>query len=257
MAGLARSTCRYRGREQDDSRLRERLLELAGDHRRYGTPRLIVLLRREGIMDNHKRIERIYREEGLQVRRRKRKQTCRSARVPLVDVPDRPNQRWSMDFVHDGLASSATFRSLTLVDDFTRECPHIEVARSIPGARVTRVLDFLAWSRGLPDEIVVDNGPEFRGLDMDRWAHEHGVALRFIEPGKPVQNCFIESFNGSYRDECLNEHWFVNLDDARRKIEAWRQEYNTFRPHSSLGNLTPAEFAAKFEESGKLTPQLA
>ncbi len=162
-----------------------------------------------------------------------------------------------MDSDHDGLASSRTFRCLTLVVDFTREYPHIEVARSIPGARVTRVLDYLAWSRRLPEELVVDNGPEFRGLDMDRWAHERGVALRFIEPGKPVQNCFIESFNGSFRDECLNEHWFVNLEDAKRKIEARRTEYNTFRPHSSLGQMTPAAFAAKHDETAGLTPELA
>lgn len=257
MAGLSRSTCRYEGHGREEGPLRERLRALADERRRYGLPRLIVLLRREGIMDNHKRIERIYGEEGLQVRRRRRKQTCRSQRAPLVDVPERPNQRWSMDFVHDGLGSSHTFRCLTLVDDFTRECPHIEVARSIPGDRVVRVLDYLAWSRGLPEEIVVDNGPEFQSLAMDRWAHARGVALRFIAPGKPVQNCFIESFNGSFRDECLNEHWFLSLADAQRKIERWRVEYNTFRPHRSLGQMTPAAFAARFEERQALTPELA
>ena len=195
--------------------------------------------------DNHKRIERIYREEGLQVRSRKRKRTCKSIRIRTVEVPTRPNERWSMDFVHDWLAFGRRIRCLTIVDDFTRECLHIEVAPSMSGERVARVLDYLAFTRGLPEEIVVDNGAEFSSLVMDRWAHEKGVNLHFIEPGKPVQNAYIESFNGKFRDECLNEHWFTDLSDAKRLIEAWRIDYNTFRPHSSLGDLTPEKFAAR------------
>jgi len=152
-----------------------------------------------------------------------------------------------MDFVQDGLADGRRLRCLTIIDDFTRECPHLEVALSISGERVARVLDYLAWSRGLPQEIVVDNGPEFTGLALDKWAYENGVTLHFIEPGKPNQNAFIESFNRSFRDECLNDNWFINLADATRKIEKWRQEYNQFRPHSSLGDLTPAAFVARQE----------
>lgn len=215
-----------------------------------------MLLRREGFTDNHKRIERVYREEGLQVKQRKRKRTCRSARARKVDCPTQVNERWSMDFVHDYLEGGRRLRCLTIVDDFTRECPHIEVATSISGDRVARVLDYLAWARGLPEEIVVDNGPEFTGLAMDQWAHQHGVALHFIEPGKPMQNAYIESFNGSFRDECLNEHWFPDLADARKKIEDWRVKYNTFRPHSSLGQMTPEEFAEQQEIPEKLTQDL-
>jgi len=253
VAGLSRSTMRYKGRGRDDDDLRRRLRELAQERRRYGSPRLTVLLRREGFTDNHKRIERVYREEGLQVRRRKRKRTCRSNRVRLVEEVTSPNQRWSMDFVLDVVAGGRRVRCLNIVDDFARECPHIEVGQSIGGDRVSRVLDYLAWSRGLPEEIVVDNGPEFTSLVMDKWAHNNGVSLHFIDPGKPVQNCYIESFNGKFRDECLNEHWFVNMGDAQRKIENWRVDYNTFRPHSSLGQLTPEEFAAKYEEQEKQT----
>ena len=239
MIGLSRSTCRYERRPRRDGPLRDRLRELALERRRYGSPRLTVLLRREGFTDNHKRIERIYREEGLQVVQRRRKRTCRSSRVRKIDVPERPNERWSMDFVHDCLAGGRKMRCLTILDDFTRECLHIEVAPSISGDRVTRVLDYLGWSRGLPEEIVVDNGPEFTGLAMDQWAHRNDVSLHFIDPGKPNQTPFIESFNRSFRDECLNEHWFLGLQDAKKKIEDWRREYNGFRPHSSLGDQTP------------------
>ncbi len=221
---------------------------MAAQRRRYGSPRLGVLLRRDGFTDNHKRIERIYREEGLQVKKRKRKQTCRTGRTRQIEVPDRPDQRWSMDFVHDSLAGGRRLRCLTIIDDFTRECPHLEVAPSISGERVARVLDYLAWSRGLPDEIVVDNGPEFTSLALDKWAYQNGVSLHFIDPGKPNQNAFIESFNRSFRDECLNDNWFINLGDATRKIEKWRKEYNNFRPHSSLGDLTPDEFVARQED---------
>jgi putative transposase len=150
-----------------------------------------------------------------------------------------------MDFVHDCMAGGRRFRCLTIVDDYTRECIHIEVSASISGDRVTRVLDFIAWSRGLPEEIVLDNGPEFTSLALDQWAHQNDVALDFIQPGKPTQNAFIESFNGKFRVECLNEHWFINLADARKKIEDWRCEYNTFRPHSSLGGMPPSVFASR------------
>ena len=181
-----------------------------------------MLFRSEGVTDKHKRIERIYREEGFQVIRRKRKRTCRSKRVRTIEVPSCPNERWSMDFVQDCMAGGRRIRCLTIVDDFTRESVHIEVGLSLSGQRVSRVLDYLAWTRGLPEEIVVDNGPEFTSLAMDQWAHQNSVSLDFIEPGKPTQSAFIESFNGKFRDECLNEHWFINLSDAKEKIEKWR-----------------------------------
>ncbi len=257
LVNLDRSTCRYQNRKRDDKTLRARIRELANEHCRYGTPRLCVLLRREGFTDNHKRIERIYREEDLQVRRRKRKRISRSKRIPKVEVASRPDQRWSMDFVHDCTAGGMRFRCLPVVDEFTRECLHIEVATSIGGDRVTRVLDYLTWLRERPEEIVMDNGPEFTSLTMDQWAHRNNVALDFIDPGKPSQNAFVESFNGKFRDECLNEHWFANLSDAKRAIEVWRKKYNSFRPHSSLGNLTPEEYAACYHKEDKLAQGVA
>ena len=192
-------------------------------------------------MHNRKLTQRVYREEGLHVRRRKRKRVA-VVRTPLP-APTRPNTRWSMDFVSDALGDGRKFRSLTLVDDYTRESPAIEVDFSLPGERVTRVLDRVAAERGYPNVIVCDNGPEFRGEALDQWAHRHGVQLAFIEPGKPVQNAYIESFNGKFRDECLNENWFVSLADAQQTIEAWRIDYETARPHSGLAGRTPAEFA--------------
>jgi putative transposase len=192
-------------------------------------------------MVNRKLVQRIYREEGLSVRRRKRKRVA-VPRVPLA-VPTGPNERWSMDFVSDALGNGRKFRALTIVDDFTRECPAIEVDFSLPGERVARVLDGLAATRGLPAAIVCDNGPEFAGHVLDQWAHARGVTLAFIEPGKPVQNAFAESFNGRLRDECLNESWFVSLADASETIETWRVDYNETRPHSGLADRTPAEFA--------------
>ena len=187
---------------------------------------------------------RIYREEQLSVRRKKRKRVAAASREALP-IPERANQRWSMDFMADTLADSRTFRTFNVVDDYTRECVAIEVGRSIPGARVVRVLEQLRLARGLPRVLVMDNGPEFTSRVLDRWAYEHGVELHFIQPGKPVQNAFVESFNGKFRDECLNTNWFVSLADAGERIELWRQDYNGHRPHSSLGDLTPEEFARK------------
>lgn len=201
------------------------------------------LIAREGVLANHKRVHRIYREAGLQVRRRRRKRLSRGDRVPLP-LPSGPRQRWSMDFMADTLADGRGFRLLNIVDDFTRECVAIEVDRSLPGARVVRVLERLAATSGLPQVIVSDNGPEFSGRTLDAWAYRHRIELRFIRPGKPIENAYVESFNGKCRDECLNEHWFVNLAEAQRIIEAWRIDYNTVRPHRSLGQLTPAAYAA-------------
>lgn len=241
LAGLGRSSYRYRRPRSEDSGLRERLKKLAAERRRYGYRRLTVLLNRTGEVVNHKRVYRLYREEGLGVKRRKRKRIGAVERQPLA-LPTHTNQRWSMDFVSDGLDDGRKFRSLNVVDDYSRECVAAEVDTSIPGGRVVRVLERLGELRGLPEVLVTDNGPEFAGQALDVWAYEHGVKLHFIQPGKPIQNAFIESFNGKMRDECLNEHWFRTLSEARQTIEAWRKDYNEVRPHSSLGNRTPQEF---------------
>lgn len=238
-----RSTCRYECRRGRDEGLRKRLRELAAKRPRYGYRRLGILLRREGLVANHKRVHRLYREEALQVRRRRRKRVSRE-RVPLP-VPTRPNEEWSMDFTEDTLGNGRSFRTLNIVDDLTRECPAIEVDTSLPGTRVARVLDQVAAVRGYPARLVVDNGPEFAGKVLDEWAYRHGVELHFITPGRPVENAYIESFNGKFRDECLNEHWFGGLGDAKCTIEDWRVDYNEVRPHSALEDLTPAEYAAR------------
>lgn len=238
--GFARASQRYSPRRPPRTELRERLKTLAIMRPRWGYRRLHILLRREGYDINHKLTRRLYREEGLAVRRRKRKRVA-TARVMKPEVSGR-NERWSMDFVRDTLGDGRVFRALTVVDDFTRECPVIEVDTSLTGERVARVLDRVALTRGLPECIVCDNGPEFAGQVLDQWAHDRHVLLHFIEPGKPVQNAYAESFNGRLRDECLNESWFTSLADARVTIESWRLDYNETRPHSGLAGSTPLEF---------------
>jgi putative transposase len=203
-----------------------------------------VLLRREGWRVNRKLTYRLYREAGLAVRRRKRKRIGPFERKPLPK-PTEANRSWSMDFVSDGLADGRRIRCLAIVDDCTRECVALEVDTSITGTRVKAVLERLADTRGLPRSITVDHGPEFEGQVLDAWAYGSNVQLSFIRPGKPNENAYIESFNGKFRDECLNEHWFITIAQARRAIESWRIEYNTERPHSSLGDLTPEEFAER------------
>ena len=236
--GFARSSQRYRS-VKDDAALRARLETLALLRPRRGYRQLYRLLRREGVVVNRKRVQRVYNAAGLRVRQRPRKRVALE-RVPKPAVVT-PNQRWSMDFVSDALADARRFRSFTVVDDATRECLAIEVDRSLPAERVIRALDRVARIRGYPESIVCDNGPEFRSEALDQWAHQHGVTLAFIEPGRPVQNAFVESFNGRFRDECLNEHWFLDLRDAQTTIEAWRVDYNTVRPHGQLGGRTPVE----------------
>jgi len=237
-----RSTVRYHPRPREDGPVVKRLRELAERWRRYGYRRLTVLLRREGLAVNAKRVYRLYREAGLAVRRRRRKRVARP-RGEGMTVVDRANARWSMDFMADTLASGRTLRTLNVVDDFTRECLAIEVDTSLSGCRVTRVLERLVRERGMPGCVVADNGPEFTGRAVDQWAYARGLRLEFIDPGRPTQNASIESFNGKFRDECLNEHWFVSLADARAIIEGWRQTYNGERPHSALGYETPATYA--------------
>lgn len=239
---LSRSRWQYQPRRGDDAALRARLRELAGLKPRWGYQQLHVLLQREGLRVNHKKVLRLYREEGLAITRRRRRKHVARARVPLP-APTRRTERWSMDFVRDALADGRPFRCFTLVDDFTRECPVIAVGHSLPASRVIQALERVAADRGLPQSIVCDNGPEFAGKEMDRWAHDHGVALQFIRPGKPVENAYCESFNGKFRDECLNSWWFTTLADAQRVIETWRHEYNDERPHKNLGRQTPTAFA--------------
>lgn len=240
--GFARSTQRYQSIRASDAPLRAELHTLAERRRRWGYRQLYRILRRTGWADNRKRVQRVYQEEGLQVRRRARRRRVSMPRTPMPR-PTMANERWSMDFVRDTLADGRVFRSFTLVDDCTRECPMIGVDFSLSGERVVRMLEELRQTRGLPKTIVCDNGPEFTSAVLDQWAHERGVYLDFIAPGKPVQNAFIESFNGTFRDECLNEHWFVDLRDAQQIIEAWRVDYETERPHSQLRDKTPREFA--------------
>lgn len=242
--GVNRKLLRYRSR-RDDEPLRLRLIALAAEHRRYGLPRLTVLLRREGVEDNHKRIARIYRAANLQVRKRVRRKLA-LGRGPATDPARVPNERWSLDFVHDRLRSNRRIRILAVGDDCTRENLALEADFGFSGERMTRTLDAIAALRGYPKTIVMDNGPEMCSLAMLRWAAERRVRLHHIAPGKPVQNAFIESFNGRLRDECLNEHDFTTLFEARRILGDWRDRYNTTRPHGALGWKTPEEFARHF-----------
>jgi putative transposase len=209
---------------------------------RFGYRRLTAMLAQTGSSANHKRVYRLYCEEGLsmRIRQRRRIRWTGAAKRPAAT---RANQRWSIDFVSDCVSNGRLIRMLTMVDDYTRECPAVEVDTSLGGLRVRRVLDRVVAERGLPEAIVLDNGPEFRGRALAAWSEERGVRLEFIQPGKPMQNAYVESFNGRLRDECLNANWFTSLNDARRKIEEWRQDYNQQRPHSSLAYLSPAAFA--------------
>ncbi len=241
LVGFSRSAAWYQPKGRDDAALRARLKALAERYPRYGYPTLHGLLRAEGLVQNAKRTYRIYREEGLQVRTKCRKKLQRP-RVPMA-VPDRVNERWSMDFVSDQMANGRRFRVLNVVDDFSRECVLQVPDFSISGQRVARELDQLAESRPLPTTIVCDNGPEFTGKAMFLWARDRGVKLHFIQPGKPTQNAFVESFNGKFRDYCLNLNWFASLEDARAIINDWRRHYNYVRPHRSLGKKPPALFA--------------
>jgi putative transposase len=258
LASLQRSTARYRARRVDDPRLRTRLLELAALYPRYGYELLTRKLRREGFQVNPKRVLRLYREERLMLRKKPRKKLVAAAPREKSAAPTLPNRRWSMDFMRDTLSEGRSFRTLNVLDDGSREALRIEVDFCLTGERVARVLDQLADQRSLPEEIVVDNGPEFASKALDAWAARRGVRLRFIRPGRPVENCFVESFNGTFRRDCLDAHWFEDLGQARRIIESWRIDYNHERPHSGLGDLPPAEFAALREPtalSGLQTPE--
>jgi len=249
---LDRTTYRYEARPDRNGELREALIALARQKPRYGYRRLWAVLTRRGWKVNEKRIYRLYREEGLMVRRLKRKRVARDRSADLL--LSAPNQEWALDFVSDALATGRALRGLTIVDSYTRECPAIEVASGICSRAVTRTLERIIGDRGKPQALRCDNGPEFTSRHFLGWCEEQGITVVHIQPGKPMQNGHVESFNGRLRDECLNANWFVNLADARRKIEGWRQEYNAERPHSSLAYRTPAEFAKTCSE---LTSRMA
>ncbi|MBB5358632.1 transposase InsO family protein [Rhodanobacter sp. ANJX3] len=246
VVGMSASAYRYAPRPDHNVDIRQRIVALAQRHKRYGVGMIHLKLRQEGALVNYKRVERLYQQERLQVRRRKRKKVPIGERQPLLR-PSAANEVWSMDFVFDRTADARVLKCLTIVDDATHESVGIEVERAISGMGVTRVLHRLAHSRGLPRTIRTDNGKEFCGKAMVAWAHARGVQLRLIEPGKPNQNAYIESFNGRLRDECLNEHWFPSLLHARTEIERWRREYNEERPKKALGGLTPAAYAKQLK----------
>jgi putative transposase len=257
-----RSSHRYRSQRDDQAYLRHRIREIAAMRVRFGYRRIWIALRREGMKVNHKRVRRLYREEGLNLRiKRPRRHVSAAQRAERVPAAA-PNDVWSMDFVSDALFDGRRLRALTLLDIYTREALAITVDQGIKGEQVVAVLEAIAARRGAPRRIRVDNGPEFVSNALDRWAYLHGVTLDFSRPGKPTDNAFVESFNGRLREECLNAHWFLSLEDARGKIEAWRTFYNESRPHSALGDRTPNEFARQggvnpalpgATEAGKLT----
>jgi putative transposase len=242
LVNISTSVYRYQTKPNNDEILRKRLRELAEQRKRFGSPRLHILLKREGLVVNHKKTERLYREEGLVLRRKRKRKGAAGVRV-VMELPQRVNERWSMDFITDNTVTGRRFRALVIVDDYSRECPVIEVDTSLGGRRVVSVLERLAEIRGLPDVITMDNGPEFSGKILDEWAYREGVKLNFIRPGKPIENAFAESFNSRFRDECLNTNWFIDLKHARSIIEDWRRDYNEVRPHSSLNGSTPKEYA--------------
>ena len=248
LIGITRRGFRHTAAADRNRELRQRRRALAEPRWRWGCPMLYRIIRREGVAVNHKRVERLYREEGLSLRGRRRRKRLSHLRV-VRERPQAANHTWAVDFVHDSLIDGRRFRVLTTIDEFSRESPALEVDRSLTRERVTRVLDRVCDVRGVPAVIQADNGPEFTSHAMDQWGYEHGVRLQFIAPGKPIQNAIIESFNSRLREECLNEHAFVSLDDARRKIEHWRIQYNRERPHSSLGYLAPEEFAARARQT--------
>jgi putative transposase len=239
LAGVARSSYRYRSVAADQTPLRLRLRDRAATRVRYGYRRLHVLLRREGWQINHKRVYRRYREEGLAIRVKRRQKLTSASRVPPPPAT-RPLERWSLDFLSDSLVDGRRFRILTIVENVSRVSPAIEAGASLTGERVVRLLEEVRATVGLPQRIAVDNGPEFISKALDAWAYRNGVQLEFSRPGKPTDNAFAESFNGHFRAECLDCHWFASLEEARQTIEAWRIEYNTERPHRALGQKTPA-----------------
>lgn len=238
---------RYRSKRPDDSDVRKRLRELASERRRFGYRRLHILLKREGVEMNWKKLYRLYKEERLTVRKRGGRKRALGTRRPMT-IPQGPNQRWSLDFVSDALVDGRRFRILCVIDDFSRECLATVVDNSLSGTRVARELDRIAETRGHPCMVVSDNGTELTSNAILKWQQDRHVEWHYIQPGKPMQNGFVESFNGRLRDECLNEHLFTSYNHARQVISDWRIDYNNSRPHSSLGGLTPMQFVTRSKQ---------
>lgn len=253
IAKMSASAMRYQPRPDSNVRLRERIVSLAQRYRRYGTGMIYLKLRQAGEIVNYKRVERLYRLEKLHVRRCRRRKIPLSERPPLIR-PSSPSEVWSMDFVFDRTADGRGLKLLVIVDDATHECVSIVTERSMGGNQLTRVLDEVCARRGKPAVIRSDNGPEFIGKAMLYWSFETGVALKLIEPGKPNQNAYVESFNRLFRDECLNENWFTSLAHAKAVIEEWRKDYNEQRPKKSLGGLTPAAYAKQMAKKALTMP---
>jgi putative transposase len=251
LIGVNRTAFQYQPRHPEDAGIRSRLRELANERRRLGYRRLAVMLKRDGLQMNLKKVYRLYKEERLSVRKRGGRKRALGTRAPIA-IPQGVNQRWSIDFVQDALDDGRRFRILNVVDDFTRECLASVLDTSLSGMRVVRELDGLCSLRGRPAMIVSDNGTELTSHAVLRWVEETGIEWHYIAPGKPVQNALVESFNGRLRDECLNEHVFRSLSQARTIVEAWRIDYNTVRPHSSLGGLAPSMFANRPSQEGQI-----
>lgn len=247
IVAMSASSLRYQPGPDRNAALRQQIVALADRHKRYGAGMIYLKLRQQGQAVNHKRVDRLYALEKLHLKRRRRKKIPLADRQPLVR-PTAPDQVWSMDFIFDRIADGRVLKCLVVVDDATTEVVAIEAGHSMSGHQVTRVLDRLSLTRGLPKVIRTDNGPEFISRAMLTWAHTRGVALRLIQPGKPTQNAFVESFNGRFRDECLNENWFTSLAHAKAVIDGWRREYNEERPKESLGGLTPAQYAKQMAD---------
>jgi len=253
VVGMSANSLRYQPRPDRNAALRARIVALAQRHRRYGVGMIHLKLRQTGEVVNYKRVERLYGLEKLHIRRRRRKKIPVADRQPLVR-PGHANETWSTDFVFDRVASGRMIKCLVIVDDATHEAVAVVPEHTIGCEHLTRILDAICSQRGTPSMIRSDNGPEFTGKAMLTWAHRHGIALRLIEPGKPNQNAYVESFNGRLRDECLNEHWFTSLAHARAVIAAWRTEYNEERPKKSLGGLTPAQYAKQLASKAVTMP---
>ena len=253
IAGMSASSLRYEPRPDRNAHLRQRIVSLAQRHRRYGAGMIYLKLRQAGQCVNHKRVERLYGLEKLQIKRRRRKKIPVAERQPLVR-PGAANEVWSMDFVFDRVAGGRVIKCLVIVDDATHECLATVAEHNIGGTHLTRILDQVCSQRGRPTVIRSDNGPEFTGSALLTWAHRNNVTLRLIEPGKPNQNAYVESLNGRLRDECLNEHWFTSLAHARVVIGNWRREYNEERPKKALGGLTPASYAKQMAKKALIMP---
>ena len=241
---IARSTLRYKSKDNKNLLfLRKKIIEIALPKKSYGYRRIYVLLKRKGIRVNHKKVYKIYKKEDLMKRKKKKKRLVREKNK--LEIPKALNQVWAMDFMSDSLSNGNKIRTLNIIDVFSRECISLQVDRSISSEKVISILEYLEFTRGLPEKIRVDNGPEYISKRLREWAEKRNIKLDYIQPGKPTQNAFIESFNGKFREECLDQNWFINLNDAKQIVEEWRQEYNKERPHSAIGYMTPEEFAKK------------